>query len=183
MLSSRASTKLCSPKQAAQLSRVALPLYHTKSSTLGYPAGLRIAAVYQAQHGQSPRSFSTTSATRLRDFFPVKETPFIRRTPPAWPHPGYTEEELLAVVPAHREPKTIGERVAWRLIKICRFWMDFVTGLTPDQQQTDMKHSTTSTKASKPLTEAQWVCLLPYPSRFRAQLTESSSSASSSSNP
>lgn len=160
MLSTRASTRLCSPKHAAQLGRAALlPLYHTQSSILGYPAGLRVAAIHLSQHGhgQSPRSFSTTTANHLRDFFPAKETEFIRQTPPAWPHHGYTEEEMLAVVPAHREPKTFGDWVAWKLIRLCRWGMDFVTGLEPEQQQTDMKNSTTATHASKPLTEAQWL--------------------------
>lgn len=156
MLSTRASTKLCCPKQAAQLSRVVLPLYHAQSSILGYPAGLRIAAIHQTQHGQSPRSFSTTPPSRLKDFFPPKETELIRTTPPAWPHHGYTYEEMLAVEPAHREPKTIGEKVAWKLIQFCRWGMDVATGLQPEQQ-VNMKHSTTSTAASKPLTEGQWV--------------------------
>jgi hypothetical protein len=156
MLSSRATTKLCSPKQAAQLGRVVLPVYHANSSILGYPAALRISAIYTSQDGPSPRSFSTTTSNHLKDFFPAKETEFIRTTPPAWPHHGYTEAELLAVEPAHREPKTVGDWVAWKLIRLCRWGMDVATGLTPDQQ-VDMKHSTTATAATNPLTEAQWV--------------------------
>jgi hypothetical protein len=152
MLSTRANSKLCSSKQAAQLGRAVAPLY--KSSLC--PAGLRIACISQTQHAPSPRAFSTTSASRLKDFFPAKETELIRQTPPAWPHHGYTEHEMNAVEPAHREPKTVGDWVAWKLVRTCRWGMDFVTGLTPDQQ-VDMKHSTTATAASKPLTEAQWV--------------------------
>lgn len=156
MLSSRATTKLCSPKQAAQLGRVVLPLHRATSSIPGCPAGLRISAIYTSQHPSSSRSFSTTTPNHLKDFFPAKETGFIRTTPPAWPHHGYTEAEMLAVEPAHRETKTVGDWMAWKLIRLCRWGMDFVTGLTPDQQ-VDMKHSTTATSASKPLTEAQWL--------------------------
>lgn len=160
MLSSRAPGKLCSPKQAAQLARTVLPLHHTNYTLLAYPAGLRILASCTPGRSPSPRCFSTTAPNHLKDFFPEKETGFIRTTPPAWPHPGYTEEELLAVVPAHREPKTFGERVAWRLIRLCRWGMDFVTGLGPEQQVSP-KHSTTSTTASQPLTEGQWVLFPP----------------------
>lgn len=160
MFSSRATTKLCSPSRPAALFGRAV-LYNPKSSTLAYPAGLRIAAVYDAQQRRSQlsRCFSTTTTYHFREIFPAKETEFIRRTPPAWPHHGYTEEELLSVVPAHREPKTFGDWVAWKLIRICRWGMDFATGLQPEQQ-VDMKNSTTSTAAAKPLTEGQWVCPL-----------------------
>jgi hypothetical protein len=156
MLSTRATTKLCSPKQAVQLGRAALPLYHANSSLLGCPAAVRLSVVYTSQHSPSSRPFSTTTPNHLKDFFPAKETEFIRTTPPAWPHHGYTEEEMLAVEPAHREPKTVGEWAAWKLIRLCRWGMDICTGLQPEQQ-VDMKHSTTSTAASKPLTEGQWV--------------------------
>jgi hypothetical protein len=159
MLSTRATSRLCSSKQALQLGRVVHPLPNANSSILGYSAGLRLSGIYTSQHcsPSSARSFATTPRNHLKDFFPASETEFIRTTPPAWPHHGYTEEELLAVEPAHREPKTVGEWAAWKLIRLCRWGMDFVTGLSPDQQ-VDMKHSTTSTTASKPLTEGQWVC-------------------------
>lgn len=118
MLSTRVNSKLCSPKQAASLCRSMVPFYHTQSSILNYPVGLRIAAVHQTQHG---RSFSTTPVTGLRDVFPAKETEFIRQTPPAWPHHGYTEEEMLTVIPAHRETKTVGDWVAYKLVRLCRY--------------------------------------------------------------
>lgn len=123
MITTKVNSKLCSPKHVAQLSRAVAPIYQAKaSSILGYPAGLRIAcAATQTHNVSSPRSFSTTSATQLRDFFPRKETAYIRQTPAAWPHHGYTEEEMLSVVPDHREPRTLGDKVAWKLIRICRY--------------------------------------------------------------
>lgn len=66
---------------------------------------------------------------------------------------------MLAVVPGHREPKTIGEKVAWRLIRMARWTMDRVTGME-QEQKTAKKTSTQhmeSVVADKPLTEQQWV--------------------------
>jgi hypothetical protein len=116
----------CSPKQAAQLSRVVAPLLsHTHTIGLGYPATLRVAAITHQSRSQpssaSARSFSTTTPNQLRDIFPAKETAYIRQTPPAWPHPGYTEEEMLAVTPAHRSPKTVGDWIAWKLVRMARY--------------------------------------------------------------
>lgn len=56
----------------------------------------------------------------MKDFFPAKETEQIRQTPAAWPHPGYTYEEMVAVEPGHRKPKTWGDKFAWMLIRTAR---------------------------------------------------------------
>ncbi|KAL2200222.1 alternative oxidase [Corynascus similis CBS 632.67] len=164
MISFEASKKICSPKQAAQLSRTVSPLlYQARASGFGYPAIPRLSTVdHQSWPSRQPalcfgrRNFSTTSASRLQDVFPAKDTPFIRRTPPAWKHPGYTEEELLAVTPGHRQPKTVSDWVAWKLIRLARWATDLVTGIGPEQQ-VDMKNPTTAVTAEKPLTEAQWL--------------------------
>jgi len=115
MIPAQVNSRLCSPKQVIQLGRVAAPLYQTHTLLLAYPAGLRLAAVTH-----QPRHFSTTRPAQLRDFFPAKETAFIRQTPPAWPHHGWTEQEMLAVVPEHREPRTVGDWIAWKLVRLCR---------------------------------------------------------------
>ncbi|GJC99700.1 alternative oxidase [Colletotrichum higginsianum] len=160
MLSSRASTRLCVPKQAAHLARAASLHNISTTSFVGYyhpAAGLRISAVASLQPGSSgSRSFSTTPATRLRDFFPAKETEHIRRTAPAWPHPGYTEQQMHDIVPDHREPRSFGDWAAWKFVRLARWCMDRATGLGKDQQ-VDKKNMTTSLVADKPLTEAQWL--------------------------
>jgi hypothetical protein len=129
MLSFEASKKVCSPKQAAQLSRAVAPfLYQAHAVGLGYPATIRVAAITRQCQSRaslrptpsSKRSFSTTSVNQLRDVFPAKDTPYIRQTPPAWEHPGYTEEEMLAVTPGHRSPETVGDWVAWKLVRLAR---------------------------------------------------------------
>lgn len=93
----------------------------------------------------------------MRDFFPVKETRYIRTTPPAWPHHGYTYEQMTEVAEGHREPKTLGDKAAWALMKLCKWGMDTATGMEK-AQRTD-KNNVNSIKADKPLTEAQWVRL------------------------
>ncbi|KAK4121610.1 alternative oxidase [Parathielavia appendiculata] len=157
MISLEASKKVCS-KQAAHLTRAVIPLlYRAHTVGLGYPATIRIAAIAQrCRSSQNTRSFSTTNANQLRDIFPAKETTYIRQTPPAWPHPGYTEEEMLAVTPAHRPPKTVGDWLAWKLVRLARWATDLATGVGRDQQ-VDMKNPTTAVAARKPLTEAQWL--------------------------
>ncbi|KAK4163396.1 AOX1 alternative oxidase mitochondrial precursor encoded by the AOX protein [Cladorrhinum sp. PSN259] len=148
----------CFPKQVAQLKAVVTPLYRSHTSLLAYPAGLRLASVTQKPRQQPTRSrqFSTTNAAQLRDFFPAKETAYIRRTPPAWQHHGYTEQEMLAVVPEHREPRTVSDWLAWKLVRLCRYFTDLATGIKPEQQ-VDKTKPTTAVTAQKPLTEAQWL--------------------------
>ncbi|KAI3548614.1 alternative oxidase [Colletotrichum filicis] len=161
MLSSRASTRLCAPKQAAHLVRAAAALHNTTATTTTSFAGLRITAASFQQHQQhvtpgTSRSFSTTRATQLRDFFPAKETEHIRLTAPAWPHPGYTEQQMHDIVPDHRAPRTVGDWAAWKFVRVARWFMDRATGLG-SEQQVDKKNPTTSLVADKPLTEAQWL--------------------------
>ncbi|KAK0717895.1 alternative oxidase-domain-containing protein [Lasiosphaeria miniovina] len=122
---------------------------------LGYPARLAFAAC-ETRQGQPSKDFSTTRVTPLRDFFPAKETAYIRKTPPAWAHHGWTEQEMLSVVPEHREPKTVGDWLAWKLVRLCRWGTDIATGIRPEQQ-VDKKNPTTALAAHKPLTEAQWL--------------------------
>ncbi|RYP53301.1 hypothetical protein DL768_001658 [Monosporascus sp. mg162] len=150
MLSSRASTKLCMSKQ---LSRAVAPLLH--QSTLGNP-GFRVAALVSVHQHGTTRYFSSTPASHLRDFFPAKETENIRQTLPAWPHHGYTEQEMLDVVPAHREPRTLGDWAAWKFMRFCRWGMDFFTGMEKEQS-VDKKNPTTAVNSIKPLTESQWM--------------------------
>lgn len=66
-------------------------------------------------------------------------------------------EEMKAVVPAHRKPRTFGDWVAWKTVRFARYCMDKATGMDREQQQTDKKNPTTAVEAQKPLTEAQWV--------------------------
>jgi hypothetical protein len=144
-----------STRQTAYLLNAVASLSHVRPTGLGlgHAPGLRcgIGAACQA-----PRAFSTSPVNHLRDIFPAKDTPHIKTTKPAWPHPGYTREEMLAVEPAHRKPRVLSDLLAWKLVRLARFWMDIFTGVKPEQQS-DKKQPTTAVGASKPLTEAQWL--------------------------
>lgn len=65
---------------------------------------------------------------------------------------------MLAVEPGHRKPETFGDHFAWKLMRICRWGMDKINGLSPEQK-TDKSKPTTAVVAENPLTEAQWVCM------------------------
>jgi hypothetical protein len=138
--------------QAVKLAKAAI------ISSTASPVGLRMrAATFYHNQCTPQRCFSTTPATRLRDFFPAKDTALIQTTPAAWPHPGYTMEEMLAVTPAHRKPRGFSDWLAWKTVRFARYCMDKATGMSREQQ-VDKKHPTTAVEAQKPLTEAQWVC-------------------------
>jgi len=119
-------------------------------------SGYRGLIVASSQAAPSRRSFSTTPVSQLRDFFPAKDTPHIQTTPAAWPHHGYTKEEMEAVVPAHRPPRNFGDKAAWKIVRLARYCMDKATGMDRDQRG-DRSKPTTAIKAEKPLTEAQWL--------------------------
>ena len=122
MISARVNSKLCSPKQATQFGRALGPLHQIQLSALGSTVGLQaVPSAHQTPRPPSQRHFSTTRPAQLRDFFPAKETAYIRKTPPAWPHHGYTEQEMLSVVPEHRPPGNVGEWMAWKLVRLCRY--------------------------------------------------------------
>lgn len=137
--------KLLSSQPSAQLLRTS-----ALRQTLQHTSPLRLACV------SSPRFLSTTPRNQLRDFFPAKDTPQIQTTPAAWPHHGYTFEEMKAVVPAHRKPEGFADWAAWKVVRLARWCMDKATGMDR-KQQVDKKNPTTAVLAEKPLTEAQWV--------------------------
>jgi ubiquinol oxidase len=90
----------------------------------------------QQQHISPRRQFSTThqhqfskgSHLLMKEFFPIQESEHIKRTPPAWSHPVYTEEQMNAVVVAHREAKNWSDRVALTAVRILRWGLDLATG-------------------------------------------------------
>jgi len=47
---------------------------------------------YGQQWSCGVRHFSSSPTTRIREFFPEKDSPGIKTTPAAWPHPMYVEQ-------------------------------------------------------------------------------------------
>lgn len=155
-------TKTNAPIQAARLAKVVVNS-HASCRLAAHPAltrrlGSTGRTVPSTHHlyGQTTRAFSTTPVSQLRDFFPAKDTPHIKTTPAAWPHPGFSMEELYQVTPSHRPPRGFGDWAAWKIVRFARYWMDKATGMDREQQ-VDKKNPTTAIKAEKPLTEAQWL--------------------------
>lgn len=156
MLSTPVRCRADASRHAAKLARV---VALGSCSQPQHALGLSLSRRHQPAGpgaSSSRRHFSVTPATQLRDFFPVKDTPHILKTKAAWPHHGYTMEEMTAVVPAHRKPRTFGDWAAWKLVRMARYFMDKATCMDRNQQ-VDQKNPTTAVEAEKPLTEAQWV--------------------------
>lgn len=150
-------------KQGVQVTKIVIPnLSPVCQAGLGHPNVLRVAAIASKLRDppSSTRNFTTTCARQLRDIFPAKETALIRRTPPAWPHHGFTQEELESAVPAHREPRTVSDWIAYKFVRTCRWWMDLATGMKPGQKSN--KQDPRAVVAEKPLTEAQWLGMFPW---------------------
>lgn len=77
----------------------------------------------------SQRSFSTSpNKSKIKEFFEQTETEKVRRTPAAWEHPAYTEDQMNAVVVAHREAKSWSDKCALAAVKFMRFGLDTATG-------------------------------------------------------
>lgn len=83
---------------------------------------IQLAPANQRQFSSSPQN------PRIKEFFEQKQTERVRKTPSAWPHPAYTEEQMRQVTVAHREAKTLSDKVALSAVKILRWGMDLATG-------------------------------------------------------
>ncbi|KAK4613532.1 Alternative oxidase, mitochondrial [Fulvia fulva] len=82
------------------------------------------------QQQWTARSFSTSKPTQWKEFFPKPDAPSIRETKPAWEHPVYTEEQMKQVEVAHREAKTLSDKVAVGFVRTLRWGLDIASGYT-----------------------------------------------------
>jgi hypothetical protein len=122
MISTRIATRglLSSTRAVAQIQK----LYSSN-------AGLRPTYIIAQHHGLSPdrRHFSSSpNSPRIKEVFEQTETEKVRKTPAAWSHPAYTEEQMNAVTVAHREAKTLSDKIALGAVKFMRWGLDFATG-------------------------------------------------------
>lgn len=76
-------------------------------------------------------------------------------THPLFPHPKYSDEDCEAVHFVHREPKTIGDKIADRGVKFCRASFDFVTGYKKPKDVNGMLKSWEGTRYE--MTEEKWL--------------------------
>ena len=82
---------------------------------------------------QATRRFSFTPSAS-KEFFPAPDSPSIRETKPAWPHPIYTEEQMHSVAIAHREATTWSDYVSLAFVRALRKCLDFATGYKHDKE-------------------------------------------------
>ncbi|RFU35227.1 hypothetical protein B7463_g1116, partial [Scytalidium lignicola] len=120
------------------------------------------AGLLHSQNLQARRQFSSTPRTSLKDVFPAPETPHIRKTDPAWPHPEFSEEEMTKnIFVAHREPKDFSDRVALGMVKMLRFMTDLATGYKHDAPTpaSDSSSSSTAVTQAQPyhMSERKWL--------------------------
>ncbi|KAH7410357.1 alternative oxidase-domain-containing protein [Phaeosphaeria sp. MPI-PUGE-AT-0046c] len=123
MLSSRT---LVGSSQGAK--RAATRILKTANiSSIGYRSTFVV-----VQHIQlapiSQRHFSSSSSPKIKEFFEQKTTDKVRKTPAAWSHPAYTEEQMNAVIVAHREAETVSDKIALLAVKFMRWGLDTATG-------------------------------------------------------
>ncbi|KAI4942348.1 Alternative oxidase, mitochondrial precursor [Alternaria arbusti] len=97
-----------------------------------YNAGFRPTFVavqyFQSPVGQRLFSSSPNGGAKIVEFFEKHPTEKVRKTHAAWPHPVYTEEQMNQVTIAHREAKTMSDKVALIAVKILRWGLDKATG-------------------------------------------------------
>ncbi|EAW12194.1 alternative oxidase [Aspergillus clavatus NRRL 1] len=105
----------------------------------------------------SIRPFTTTSTKQIRLFFPETQTKKIRITPPAWPHPIYTEEDMKKVGIAHRETRTFSDRVALATIRMLRSGFDLVSGYRHDQAVALHKKDPATAQQKYAMTEEKYL--------------------------
>ena len=121
--------------------------------------------VLQHQYVSPRRQFSTTNKPHfskssdwlMKDFFPQEESPHINKTPPAWPHPVYTQEQMDAVVVAHREAKTWSDKVAMTMVRILRWGLDLATGYKHDHAVKLNKDDPAAAKQKYAMTERKYM--------------------------
>ncbi|KAK5946646.1 inducible alternative oxidase 2 [Knufia obscura] len=88
-----------------------------------YPLGLN-----------AQRQFSTSRRSNIEFFPPAKDTPNIKETRAAWPHPKISEQQLQSIEPfVHRDCQTWSDKVAYGMVKTARWWMDLFSGYRHDE--------------------------------------------------
>lgn len=75
----------------------------------------------------------TNSPKRNKDFFVEHPTKQIRLSPPAWPHPEYTDDQMKAVEISHRETRNWSDWTAFTASRFLRFGLDTVTNYKHDK--------------------------------------------------
>jgi hypothetical protein len=87
-----------------------------------------VTIVFHGLYWTPSRNFHSTPHARIKEFFPEPDTPSIKKTEAAWPHPIYTIDQMNSVAVAHRETRNMSDKVALFAVKVLRWGLDFVSG-------------------------------------------------------
>ncbi|KAK3080169.1 Alternative oxidase, mitochondrial precursor [Coniosporium uncinatum] len=91
------------------------------------------AVIAQRQWTQPHRTFSSTPARPIKEYFETADAPQIRKTEAAWPHPIYNEKQMTDIHVAHREVRNWSDRVALMMVRFLRFSLDLASGYKHDE--------------------------------------------------
>ncbi|RVX69841.1 Alternative oxidase, mitochondrial [Exophiala mesophila] len=117
------------PSLTTNISRVASKGLYCSAATTGLRASYSaLRPLASSRH----RNFSSSQQTQLDFFPPPKNLPNIKFTPPSWPHPPASEEQLNKIEVAHRETRTLSDSVAFNTVRFLRWGTDLFTGYRHD---------------------------------------------------
>lgn len=128
MLATRAQARLCSAGHVGHIAKLL-----TASPAPIVLAGRPFLGTAH-RFPQQTRNFAQFAI--VKDRVPKKDLEDVRVTKPVFPGPKYTDRELLEVEVGHREPETLADSLAWRLVRGARRMVDFVTGVTNERPLT-----------------------------------------------
>lgn len=142
--------------------------------------------VYVQHITPSRRKFSTTRSAAMKEFFPAPDAPHIRTTEAAWSHPVYTEDQMKSVVVAHREAKTMSDKVAMAMVRVLRFGLDTATGYSHDKAVALGNKDPKAAQQKYGMSERKWMIRYVYTSSVKEasnQLTPPTEISSSNPSP
>lgn len=104
--------------------RASTQLLHKLNSTATQPR-----PIFIFTNTIGTRHFSSSpNSPKIKEFFEKKQTEKVRKTPAAWAHPVYTEQDMRNVIVAHRRAETTSDKIALLAVRVLRWGLDFATG-------------------------------------------------------
>ncbi|KAK6205423.1 alternative oxidase [Scheffersomyces amazonensis] len=135
----------------------------TRFPVIAYQSGLKAIPRY---YSSAPIPQTTSAKQRRRSILDIStqvledtdiekhdDKQFI--THPLFPHPKFSQEDCLKVSFEHREPKSLGDRIALRGIQLVRGSFDFVTGYKKPRNEAEEVNGFKGTRYE--MTEAKWL--------------------------
>jgi len=93
----------------------------------------------------------------IKEFFPEPDAPHIKTTEAAWQHPVYSYEQMEEVRVAHRNAKTLSDKVALATLRTMRWGMDLMTGYKHDKAVAKGQKDVKAARSTSSMTERNWL--------------------------